>query len=842
MHDSRRLHRDLKPANVLVCRADGRVVICDFGLVADNTARSRASFRPSEPLIAEESSSSTNRGEIAGTLAFMSPEQAVGGALLTPASDWYAVGVMLYQALTLRVPFDPHLPWDEVVKAKREQVPPHPRAISPDAPEDLSDLAMALLDTDPTRRAGYRGVMSVVAGPVAAAEQRAGLPEVMIGREDALAKLDAVLAATRGNAPAVALVSGPSGMGKSALVRRFLAQCAHQGALVLQGRCYEREHLPHKAVDPLIDALSTLLLSLGDAAPLDRMLPGDLAALRQLFPVLSRVSAIGDSGGEGDTDDPVSRRQRAAHAFRQICRRLAEERPLILFIDDIQWGDLDSGAFFAELLRAPDAPPLLLLCAYRKENEADGELIAALRDRYLRDSGVREIVELEIGPLRAADAERLARTLLRDASIPAAGIEAIVHEAQGSPFFLRELCAFVRAHDAGHDPSLCLSTVIEDRIRSLPAAAQALLDMIAVAGRPELQTVIDAASALGPTAFAAAQVLAAQNLIQTSGTGAATRVEAYHDRIRETVYGALSDERRREAHRRLAGCLERSASADSPQRDAEALLTHWRNAGEYARAAEYAVAAAQNAERALAFLHAARLYEQALELLPSGTEQRSQLQEQLGHALAFAGRGAAAAEALLRAREGAGRERAQELQREALTQLLRAGQFARAFKGLEEAQDVLGVPFPRGTASGILQLLWRRARIKLTDEHLPREGGRSSIEATRQFDNLHRVSIALASVDILRGAVYTSELTLRALRTGDVRQLALALSLEAMRSATANDKPERTAWLTQRTHALGARVDDPYVRAVIEGTTGAIRYLEGRFEESIPHSQRATRL
>ncbi|HEX6240592.1 MAG TPA: serine/threonine-protein kinase, partial [Polyangiales bacterium] len=104
LHASGHLHRDLKPANVLVFQADERLVICDFGLVVESTVQ-RSRSLPAPPRTERNSlSTSSTSGEIAGTLAFMSPEQTAG-LELTPASDWYAVGAMLYQALTLRVPF-----------------------------------------------------------------------------------------------------------------------------------------------------------------------------------------------------------------------------------------------------------------------------------------------------------------------------------------------------------------------------------------------------------------------------------------------------------------------------------------------------------------------------------------------------------------------------------------------------------------------------------------------------------------------------------------------------------------------------------------------------------------
>ncbi|MDB4988146.1 MAG: ATPase/protein kinase family protein, partial [Myxococcaceae bacterium] len=156
LHAHHYLHRDLKPDNVLVFQETGRLVICDFGLVVE------AKTRPTRKLVGETSGSShttgrSSLGEMAGTLAFMAPEQASAEAL-TEAADWYAVGVMLYMALTLKVPIDPQRTFEETARAKQQQRPRDPRELNPDAPADLSVLGLAFLATDPAARAGYEQV------------------------------------------------------------------------------------------------------------------------------------------------------------------------------------------------------------------------------------------------------------------------------------------------------------------------------------------------------------------------------------------------------------------------------------------------------------------------------------------------------------------------------------------------------------------------------------------------------------------------------------------------------------------------------------------------------------
>src|SRR6185295_9583493 len=126
--------------------------------------------------------------------------------------------------------------------------------------------------------------------------------------------------------------------------------------------------------------------------------------LAQLFPVLKRVEAVAQAPARGSTD-PQELRQRAFGALTELMARLADRQPLVLAIDDLQWGDADSGALLAKLLGPPDPPALLLLASYRSE-EADTACLRTLRAERLQ---AREVA---LGPLPDDDARQLARELL----------------------------------------------------------------------------------------------------------------------------------------------------------------------------------------------------------------------------------------------------------------------------------------------------------------------------------------------------------------------------------------------------------------------------------------------
>ncbi|HSN98036.1 MAG TPA: serine/threonine-protein kinase, partial [Candidatus Nanopelagicales bacterium] len=253
LHDARKVHRDIKPSNVLVT-AGGRVVILDFGLITDSDAPRR-------------------HDQAEGTAHFIAPEQA-DGLPVGPAADMYSVGVMLYLALTGEYPFrgSPSM----ALRLKRWVAPPPPGEITPGLPPDLEQLCVELLRIDPAARPSAREMLRRLhVAPLEDDLPEISLRQAFVGREQELAELTQAFAEARAGRATAELVEGESGVGKSALLRRFLVRIAGE-ALVLTGRCHERESVPYKALDGLIDALSLHLAAL-PARDAQALLPPDAA-------------------------------------------------------------------------------------------------------------------------------------------------------------------------------------------------------------------------------------------------------------------------------------------------------------------------------------------------------------------------------------------------------------------------------------------------------------------------------------------------------------------------------------------------------------------------------------
>jgi hypothetical protein len=390
------VHRDVKSSNVRVAR-DGRVVLLDFGLVSDTRSHS----------------SSTHQG--AGTPAYMAPEQIVSGKV-GPQADWYAFGVLMFEALTGQLPFEGHAL--NIMLRKQKEQPPAPAMIAPGIPDDLDALCADLLRFDAATRPCGADVLRVL-GAAQDSTSAGGShtrASSFVGRG---AELDFLMSAfddcRRGQAVTVA-VEGESGFGKSALVRRFAQRLAAQwpDTVLLAGRCYERESVAYKGFDGVVDALARFLARADNDA--EAVLPTRVAPLVKVFPVLRRVAAVAARMSDPLADIPrVALRERAFASLRELFTRLAVRRPLVVVIDDAQWSDADSLELLAELMRPPEAPPLMLVLTAR--TSAGNPSAAPKRAQGLTAALEGDVRRVEIGPLPAAEAGELASKLLEHAGM-----------------------------------------------------------------------------------------------------------------------------------------------------------------------------------------------------------------------------------------------------------------------------------------------------------------------------------------------------------------------------------------------------------------------------------------
>ncbi|MEX1363178.1 MAG: BREX system ATP-binding domain-containing protein [Nannocystaceae bacterium] len=758
LHEVGHVHRDVKPSNVMVDDS-GRAVVLDFGVSAELAGYAQA----------------------AGTPAYMSPEQAQGERPSPPA-DFYGVGVMLYEALTGRLPHA----GDDPVRDKLQRDPGPPSMVAAGVPVDLDRLCQALLARDPALRPEGPAILDLLCGDTERTlTPRSRTETTLVGRDDELARVRAAIARVTEGEGQVVFVTGRSGIGKSVMLRHLLARQRRQGAVVLTGRCYEQESVPYKALDAVMDAICQHLAAM-PAHEREEVMPRHRWALGRLFPVLAQFAAPAAdarstetearptdsvqeirqrqtipvsprqepgmtratapihapprlSGGpssssdprlldaslaarstvvvgapmpaevdeEALSTDPARIRRQGVGALRQLLEALATHAPLIIAIDDMQWGDVDSAQVLAEVL-APPQPPLLMLGAYRSEDEITSDFLR----HFLPAQPSHDVIELHALPPDAALA--LATTLIPGPS--EAGASEVAAEAKGDPFLLVELARHV-AGQQGPKPSargLTVEVVVRDRIGQLDAPARRLLEAIAVAAGPVARSVARRAADIGAEESTAMVQLRAAHLLRVKGTRGVEVIEVYHDRIREAVIEQLSDDQRCRWHLRLVTAMQAEGHLDH-----ERIGKHLEAGGHPEQAVPHYLEAAEASSRTLAFDRSADLYRRGLSIGGFDPRDEVRLRNEYADVLMRQARFDEAAGELQRALEklGAGVDRARLYHKLGEVELGR-GDVPAAAAALEHALDELGEPVPRGRSRLLLSNL-REIAVQLRHTYFP---------------------------------------------------------------------------------------------------------------------------
>ena len=681
IHATGHLHRDLKPANVLVAR-DGGLVIVDFGLVGDF--------------------SSAGALPVVGTASHMAPEQARGEPA-TAASDWYAVGTIVYEALTGRIPIDGDSA--EVLLRKRRAEVPRLFIDGGPWPEDLVELCRGLLSPDPASRPDCTSDPDACSGPM-----KSRVPSPAPSRRSSVACASSLHSARLSIEWKAAHWSSAAFLAHRGLARpRSSASFCVARPASGTPSCFPAGVTSAKRRRSSYSrGSSTHCPSRSNA-----MCPEPAIALVPLAALFFGLT-LEAAGKPGNTRTmtELEVRSRAVDAFRTGLAELATVGTVILHIDDVHWCDADGVGLLDEVL---EAAPHALLILTKRDDEMTDPLRALWRAPFLANAS---IVEVELEGLSKPDVVAIVRAMAgRDRSLDS---EAIARESGGSPYFAAEIIRHALEQNRTGTPAESaihtLGHTILSRYESLPSPARRILEALSVCDGPRSLRLLEAATRVDDVERAVA-VLRSGTFVRTQRIRDTPSVEPYHDRVREEIHRALSDADRASLHLGFARAFEQLA----PQAW-ESMLHHFEGAGEFAKASFYAIRSAERAAQAQAFEQAATLYRRALRLGTWEADDERKLHERLADALAMCGHNAEAVEAYDRSASGTTSSDRIRLQMLAASQVLCSGNVLEGIERLTASIGYLGVHipeaselFPRAMAS-VQQALMDASELVYRDE------------------------------------------------------------------------------------------------------------------------------
>lgn len=535
LHKAGIIHKDVKPSNIIINPDTEQIKLTDFGLA------SRLSL---------ENQTLQNPNLIEGTLAYMSPEQT--GRMnrsIDYRTDFYSLGVTLYEILTGRLPFvtdDPielvhchiakqPLPPHQVKAASQPPAPNPPSAI----PEGISNLVMKLLAKNAEDRyqsaAGlkfdletclqqFQTTGTIAPFPLGTRDRGNQLliPQQLYGREPEVATLMAAFHRVAGTEPEVEtqkqgksalgksqliLVTGYSGIGKTSIVHEVHKPIVAARGYFIAGKFDQfKRNIPYAALIQAFQELVRQLLT-ESASQIAHWKTNLLAAFggngQVIIDVIPEVEWLIGAQPEVPTLGAIETQNRFNRVFQQFINVFCQaDHPLVMFLDDLQWADSASLKLMQLLITDDTSRHLLMIGAYR-DNEVDSThpLMQTL-DRIRTADAVMQTITVE--PLQSHHVLQLVAATLNE-SVDAERIqplaELVFNKTQGNPFFLTQLLKTL------YTETLLVYEVDRDRwqwdlqeIQAVGITDYTVVELIARNIRklpPETQTVLKLAACLG---------------------------------------------------------------------------------------------------------------------------------------------------------------------------------------------------------------------------------------------------------------------------------------------------------------------------------------------------------
>ena len=642
-HSRDLLHRDIKPQNVMIL-PEGTVKVLDFGIAR-----------------ASGGSTLTKVGETLGTVGYMAPEQILGEEV-SERSDIYSIGVLLYEMLTGTLPFTGSTPVS-VVYQQLEEEPVAPGVLNSSVPMAVEQIVLRALSREAEDRYGSAGEMlrdierflqKIPPERAPSQEETPDEEEIggrrefharLVGRGRELGRLRAAFdsLAEEGRGCTV-LLSGEAGIGKTRLATDLIAYVRRQNGVALTGTCLYGYREGSEPYLPFIEAISRYFdATRGQVEDerrerIKRFIGEELPELRAL------TGRLGTTIGFDRTVDSGSK-TRLFEALSQLLVVLAEEAPLVLFLDDVHWADTATLELIHYAARNTSSHPLMILAAFRPEDliPEEEEKVHPLTDTMQRMSREGLYEAIELSGLSLEDLGTMLRSVFRRSAFSPEFRSSLHQETGGNPFFILEVLKLLKDQDVIFErngtwrekreitrsdvPSRVYDVVIR-RISRLSEGDRELLQTAAVQGdRFDSNTLSEL---LGMNRIEVLRVLGRLERVHQVVRSEPDGYAFSHTKIREVLYDEMASELRRAYHLALGEHLE-GKDGDRPERIASLLAHHFYLGAAFDRALPYLRSAGEKATELYAHRQACRYYTQALESLEKarGIGDKDRLRKEL---------------------------------------------------------------------------------------------------------------------------------------------------------------------------------------------------------------------
>jgi diguanylate cyclase (GGDEF)-like protein len=570
------VHKDISPSNVVIAGAgDHRPVLIDFGLATTS---------------AEELPGFTHENQIAGTLAYLSPEQTGRtGRSVDHRADLYALGATLYEMATGRPPFD-GTDLLRLVHDHLARVPTAPVSLNPAVPPVLSQIILRLLEKEPDHRYQSAEGLALDLGrlrdtldrgedaafPLGERDfpLRLAAPSVLVGREAEIDRLRSAYAEAVHDGGRCVLVTGRAGVGKTVLINELRPIVTANDGWFVTGRFDQFRHdMDSDAVVQSMRGLGQLLLAEPESA-LSRLRPRILAALghnagllAEMLPEFALLLEVVADLPPPDQEAEPRLFQAGLDLLRVV---VSPDRPLVMIVDDLQWASSTAIGFVDTLLTDGQVPGLLLVGAYRDEPPRPpiADMVAQWEGHGLIPAALR------LDNLPAAELGTLVAEMLRlDPRDARALADALRARTTGNPCDTVELINALRSDgvlvpgptgwswdEAGLRSYVGERDVVEivvGRIDRLPEATRDLLAVMACLANEVDVALLRAATGASETDLEERLAPALEDglLVVTHTATAPTAVRFRHERVQQASYARLEEPRRVALHRTLAETL-----------------------------------------------------------------------------------------------------------------------------------------------------------------------------------------------------------------------------------------------------------------------------------------------